>query len=94
VRPRKSDQSKVQEVLGIVAEDGIEWALAEKLLLRYYFTEHVEATVMSLTKFQNILCTIRDAGFQAFKEGQTFSDGRTASADRPLRHVGRFCDDV
>jgi hypothetical protein len=93
VRPRKSEYSKVREALGIVAEDGIEWALAEKPLLRYYFTEHVEPTVMRTT-FQNILCTIRDAGFQAFKEGQTFPDGRKASANRPLRHVGRFCDDV
>jgi hypothetical protein len=44
--------------------------------------------------FENLLYTIRDAGFEPYEEHQIIPDGREAWGGDPLRPMQRFADEL
>jgi hypothetical protein len=48
------------------------------------------SAAMSLRTFENLLYTIRDAGFQAYEEDHPLPDGRVAVSDDPPKRLRRF----
>jgi hypothetical protein len=61
-----------------------------------YFEEWVGGSAPALPQrtFENLLYTIRDAGFEPYEEHQMMPDGREAWGDDPLRPIRRFADEL